>query len=46
LEAEVEGRQFFASGGGPLKEKAEEAMRIIEETIQRPTLYAYREEVA
>src|SRR6266513_407895 len=29
------GRQFFATGGGPAKENAEEALRIIEETIQR-----------
>src|SRR6266852_4035371 len=29
------GRPFFATGGGPLKEKAEDALRIIEETIQR-----------
>ncbi len=29
------GRQFFATGGGPAKDKAEDSLRIIEETIQR-----------
>src|SRR5213594_3659508 len=29
------GRPFFATGGGPDKEKAEDALKIVEETIQR-----------
>src|SRR2546428_1975402 len=40
------GRQFFATGGGPAKENAEEALRIIEETIQRQVSVPTTREVA
>src|SRR5881296_2044103 len=40
------GRQFFATGGGPAKENAEEALRIIEETIQRQVSVPTTKEVA
>src|SRR5438128_4215483 len=40
------GRQFFATGGVPAKENAEEAMRIIEETIQRQLSTPTAKEVA
>jgi alanyl-tRNA synthetase len=40
------GRPFFATGGGPAKEKAEEALRIIEETIQRQVAVPAAKEVA
>ena len=40
------GRQFFATGGGPAKENAQEALRIIEETIQRQVSVPTTKEVA
>src|SRR5205809_674779 len=40
------GRQFFATGGGPAKENAEEALRIIQETIQRQVSVPTTKEVA
>src|SRR5881398_849467 len=40
------GRQFFATGGGPAKENAKEALRIIEETIQRQVSVPTTKEVA
>ncbi len=40
------GRQFFATGGGPAKDKAEDALRIIEETIQRQLSVSTAKEVA
>jgi len=40
------GRQFFATGGGPAKENAEEALRIIEKTIQRQVSVPTTKEVA
>lgn len=40
------GRQFFGTGGGPAKEKVEDALKIIEETIQRQVSATTAQEVA
>jgi alanyl-tRNA synthetase len=40
------GRQFFATGGGPAKDKADDALRIIEETIERQLSTPTAKEVA
>ena len=40
------GRPFFATGGGPDKEKAEDALKIVEETIQRQLSTPTAKEVA
>ncbi len=40
------GRQFFATGGGPAKDKAEDALKIIEEMIQRQLSSPTAKEVA
>ena len=40
------GRPFFATGGGPDKDKAEDAVKIVEETIQRQLSTPTAKEVA
>src|SRR5437773_1423491 len=40
------GRPFFATGGGPDKDKAEDALKIVEETIQRQLSTPTAKEVA
>jgi len=40
------GRPFFATGGGPDKEKAEDAVKIVEEIIQRQLSTPTAREVA
>jgi alanyl-tRNA synthetase len=40
------GRQFFATGGGPSKDKAEDALKVIEESIQRQLSAPTEKEVA
>ncbi len=40
------GRQFFATGGGPDKDNAEDALKIIEETIQKQVSVPAAKEVA